>query len=249
MARPKWRRKDFQAAKEAVAAYNKARTKWVRSHKGSAAYVPPRIKYDDISFRQFADRAEFNRWLRGLQSATKPEAFKPQFSKSGEVATRWEVENARYELQSVKAKLRGLKQRSVKRGKPKETEARLRFIEENIIVRDRSFQKMKLGELARYTRALQLAGQDIRNISQLDEDYKQSYLKAMRQQLNLGEGDKLYDLVSSLPADEISTAMYLDPMLHIDEVYLTEIMEEEITGVAAHWYKYVGRAIPDEYDV
>lgn len=86
-------------------------------------------------------------------------------------------------------------------------------------------------------------------ISRLDTDadrdskselYKRNYLKAAENEMGKRAARKLEEAIRGMTGQEVYDAVFADPLLHIDTLYLSEYYEQQmfLDRILATWEKY-----------
>lgn len=233
-----WRDKDIIRLEKLSKQFNAKRNAYARTHKGSGLYLPP-TQHKNV--KDFKNRKEFNTHLKQLERGTRKGAFAPIFSKGGEIATKWERDNARYLKQSVLMQQKALLEKNSKKYKKKQKdkkEAREKYLLGQTKFSTISLNDLKLGELKDFVKSLKLTESDINNIPQLDKKYKENYIKALLSNFPEADAHGIVNYLEEMSAEDVATAQYIDDFLSIENPYRYEDSEEYLEKLYIHWVRY-----------
>lgn len=242
----RWTKADSVRLNNAVSKFNRARGRWIATHRGSEAYLPPKQNYEEARFQTLhgVTRSQFNAYINSLERATRPDAFKRKVTAGGEITTKYSLEEANIRRRSTNLRLANFKKKikttgRTKKAREKKKQARIEQLGEDIFVPKKSLNELRYGELDAFLNAINLVNKDIQTLSRLDEQYKQNYLKAMREQLGISEDSDFYQMIENMSAEDIAVAYKINPRLDIDNQYRDEDAEENATSIYQHWQKYI----------
>lgn len=230
--------KDRKKWRETVEKFNKARNTYARTHKNSKYYIPAKIVYEEVGTTKYSSRKDFNNMIKSLERATRNGAFDLVQTKGGELATRWELNEASIKRRALSIqqtnKIKTIKKKFKNKRKQKSS---IDYLKGNITIPTKKISELKLGELNSFMKALTNSQEDLSNMWILDAQYRANYYSALARN-GIQQDSEIYKILEKLSDEEIAVAMYTDPFLAIDTPYLEEHVKETEEKLVNHWGRY-----------
>lgn len=230
--------KDRRKWRETVEKFNKARNTYARTHKNSKYYIPAKIDYEEVGTTKYSSRRDFNNMIKSLERATRKGAFDLVQTKGGEIATRWELNEASIKRRALSIqKTNKIKAIKKKFKNKKKQNSSIEYLKGNIAIPTKKISELKLGELNSFMKALANSQEDIANMWVLDAQYRSNYYSALAQN-GIQSDSEIYQILDTLSDEDIAIAMYTDSFLAIDTPYLTDHIKELEERLISHWVSY-----------
>lgn len=230
--------KDRKKWRETVEKFNKARNTYARTHKNSKYYIPAKIVYEEVGTTKYSSRKDFNNMIKSLERATRNGAFDLVQTKGGELATRWELNEASIKRRALSIqqtnKIKAIKKKFKNKKKQKSS---IDYLKGNITIPTKKISELKLGELNSFMKALANSQEDLSNMWILDAQYRANYYSALARN-GIQQDSEIYKILEKLSDEEIAVGMYTDPFLAIDTPYLEEHVKETEEKLVNHWGRY-----------
>lgn len=236
----RWTSVQDRKLRELVSRFNRLRGVEKRRNPLAEEYLPPKLDYKVLS-KQFKseDRQQWVDFQRSVERANKPNAFRLY---PGKFVTNYEVREVQLKERRDYNRMINLSNKKLKEAKRTRNKRKRTRLEGEAKLIKRLAVKTRVDiskvDVRDYMRSLERTNQ-ISLLSNIEEEQKGYYLKALCNGMGLGDGDPLYDFVKGLPAAVVSSAVYYDQYLDFSTPYSPDEVEYLEADLMYRWQRYV----------
>lgn len=224
---------DRRKLQKAISNYNRRITIELKKNPSLKSVYPKKLTYEEVR-PKISSRADYNRTINSLKRISKKGAFDVITSGAGEAKTRYEVNEARVLTNATNTRIRNYM-------KKLNTKSKVQMADTNLSIRRFSFKGKEIDAFDRFVKGVEKQLYRVQNPNVMDENYYYQYLNALKYQLNMGNGDELYDFVANLPPSAISMARFENDYLTIASVYDPNDEGEVIQAIYENWADWWNR--------
>lgn len=230
------RERDAKDVRNAVERFNRAVERAAKTAPAQLKeYLPDKLVLGEVK-KNIASKDDLEYFMRSAAHAAEPDAF-TFVPTENSITTKLDLIRAQEGVEHVNAA----------RAKRAE-EARK---EENTNATKTEIKRQNLDPIG--YEPLNKSNKEIKKfinlISRLDTDadriskselYKRNYLKAAENEMGKRAARKLEDAIRGMTGQEVYDAVFADPLLHIDTIYLSEYYEQQmfLDRIIARWGQY-----------
>lgn len=239
----RWTKTQELKLKQAVNSFNRRRGAQKRLNPLAEEYLPPKLVFADLKSKLSAGSArEWRDFLRSMERSKRKDAFK--LADAEAFVTRYELREVKLKekrdynrMVALENKMR--KDARKKRGKKREiAELKAETIKKARVKSNVDVTKLGNTDFEEFKNSLELINQEA-SIGNMFERDKASYLKALKNGMDLDESDKLYQLIESLPPGVVSMADTYDEYLNVTVPYSEDEKEALRESLLTRWGRYI----------
>ena len=230
------RERDAKDVRNAVERFNRAVERAAKTAPAQLKeYLPDKLVLGEVK-KNIASKDDLEYFMRSTAHAAEPDAF-TFIPTENSITTKLDLIRAQEGVEHVNAARAKRAEEARKEGNTNATKTEIK--------------RQNLDPIG--YEPLNKSNKEIKSfinlISRLDTDadrdskselYKRNYLKAAENEMGKRAARKLEDAIRGMTGQEVYDAVFADPLLHIDTLYLSEYYEQQmfLDRILARWGQY-----------
>lgn len=230
------RERDAKDVRNAVERFNRAVERAAKTAPAQLKeYLPDKLVLGEVK-KNIASKDDLEYFMRSTAHAAEPDAF-TFVPTENSITTKLDLIRAQEGVEHVNAARAKRAEEARKEGNTNATKTEIK--------------RQNLDPIG--YEPLNKSNKEIKSfinlISRLDTDadrdskselYKRNYLKAAENEMGKRAARKLEDAIRGMTGQEVYDAVFADPLLHIDTLYLSEYYEQQmfLDRILARWGQY-----------
>lgn len=230
------RERDAKDVRNAVERFNRAVERAAKTAPAQLKeYLPDKLVLGEVK-KNIASKDDLEFFMRLTAHAAEPDAF-TFVPTENSVTTKLDLIRAQEGVEHVNAARAKRAEEARKEGNTNATKTEIK--RQNLDPIDYNPLNKSDKEIKRFINLISRLDTDADRNSK-SELYKRNYLKAAENELGKRAARKLEDAIRGMTGQEVYDAVFADPLLHIDTLYLSEYYEQQmfLDRILARWGQY-----------
>lgn len=230
------RERDAKDVRNAVERFNRAVERAAKTAPAQLAeYLPDKLVLGEVK-KNIASKDDLEYFMRSTAHAAEPDAF-TFVPTENSVTTKLDLIRAQEGVEHVNEARAKRAEEARKEGNTNATRTEIKRQNLDPIGYEPLNKSNK--EIKRFINLISRLDTDADRDSK-SELYKRNYLKAAENEMGKRAARKLEDAIRGMTGQEVYDAVFADPLLHIDTLYLSEYYEQQmfLDRILARWGQY-----------
>lgn len=230
------RERDAKDVRNAVERFNRAVERAAKTAPAKlAGYLPDKLVLGEVK-KNIASKDDLEYFMRSVSHAAEPDAF-TFVPTENSITTKLDLIRAQEGVEHVNAARAKRAEEARKEGNTNVTKTEIK--RQNLDPIDYNPLNKSNKEIKRFVNLISRLDTDADHNSK-SELYKRNYLKAAENEMGKRAARKLEDAIRGMTGQEVYDAVFADPLLHIDTLYLSEYYEQQmfLDRVLERWGQY-----------
>ena len=230
------RERDAKDVRNAVERFNRAVERAAQTAPAQLKeYLPDKLVLGEVK-KNIASKDDLEYFMRSTAHAAEPDAF-TFVPTENSATTKLDLIRAQEGVEHVNAARAKRAEEARKEGNTNATKTEIKRQNLDPI----SYEPLNKSdkEIKRFINLISRLDTDADHESK-SELYKRNYLKAAENEMGKRAARKLEDAIRGMTGEEVYDAVFADPLLHIDTLYLSEYYEQQmfLDRVLERWGQY-----------
>lgn len=230
------RERDAKDVRNAVERFNRAVDRAAKTAPAQLKeYLPDKLVLGEVK-KNIASKDDLEYFMRSTAHAAEPDAF-TFVPTENSITTKLDLIRAQEGVEHVNAARAKRAEEARKEGNTNATKTEIKRQNLDPIGYEPLNKSNK--EIKRFINLISRLDTDADRDSK-SELYKRNYLKAAENEMGKRAARKLEDAIRGMTGQEVYDAVFADPLLHIDTLYLSEYYEQQmfLDRILARWGQY-----------
>lgn len=230
------RERDAKDVRNAVERFNRAVERAAKTAPAQLKeYLPDKLVLGEVK-KNIASKDDLEYFMRSTAHAAEPDAF-TFVPTENSITTKLDLIRAQEGVEHVNAARAKRAEEARKEGNTNATKTEIKRQNLDPIGYEPLNKSNK--EIKRFINLISRLDTDADRESK-SELYKRNYLKAAENEMGKRAARKLEDAIRGMTGQEVYDAVFADPLLHIDTLYLSEYYEQQmfLNRILARWGQY-----------
>lgn len=230
------RERDAKDVRNAVERFNRAVERAAKTAPAQLKeYLPDKLVLGEVK-KNIASKDDLEYFMRSTAHAAEPDAF-TFVPTENSITTKLDLIRAQEGVEHVNAARAKRAEEARKEGNTNATKTEIKRQNLDPIGYEPLNKSNK--EIKRFINLISRLDTDADRDSK-SELYKRNYLKAAENEMGKRAARKLEDAIRGMTGQEVYDAVFADPLLHIDTLYLSEYYEQQmfLDRILARWGQY-----------
>ena len=230
------RERDAKDVRNAVERFNRAVERAAQTAPAQLKeYLPDKLVLGEVK-KNIASKDDLEYFMRSTAHAAEPDAF-TFVPTENSFTTKLDLIRAQEGVEHVNAARAKRTEEARKEGNTNVTKTEIK--RQNLDPIDYNPLNKSNKEIKRFVNLISRLDTDADHNSK-SELYKRNYLKAAENEMGKRAARKLEDAIRGMTGQEVYDAVFADPLLHIDTLYLSEYYEQQmfLDRVLERWGQY-----------
>lgn len=230
------RERDAKDVRNAVERFNRAVERAAKTTPAQLKdYLPDKLVLGEVK-KNIASKDDLEYFMRSTAHAAEPDAF-TFVPTENSVTTKLDLIRAQEGVEHVNAARAKRAEEARKEGNTNATRTEIKRQNLDPIGYEPLNKSNK--EIKKFLNLISRLDTDADRDSK-SELYKRNYLKAAENEMGKRAARKLEDAIRGMTGQEVYDAVFADPLLHIDTLYLSEYYEQQmfLDRILARWGQY-----------
>lgn len=230
------RERDAKDVRNAVERFNRAVERAAKTAPAQLKeYLPDKLVLGEVK-KNIASKDDLEYFMRSAAHAAEPDAF-TFVPTENSITTKLDLIRAQEGVEHVNAARAKRAEEARKEGNTNATKTEIKRQNLDPIGYEPLNKSNK--EIKKFIKLISRLDTDADRDSK-SELYKRNYLKAAENEMGKRAARKLEDAIRGMTGQEVYDAVFADPLLHIDTLYLSEYYEQQmfLDRIIARWGQY-----------
>lgn len=230
------RERDAKDVRNAVERFNRAVERAAKTAPAQLKeYLPDKLVLGEVK-KNIASKDDLEYFMRSAAHAAEPDAF-TFVPTENSITTKLDLIRAQEGVEHVNAARAKRAEEARKEGNTNATKTEIKRQNLDPIGYEPLNKSNK--EIKKFINLISRLDTDADRDSK-SELYKRNYLKAAENEMGKRAARKLEDAIRGMTGQEVYDAVFADPLLHIDTLYLSEYYEQQmfLDRIIARWGQY-----------
>lgn len=230
------RERDAKDVRNAVERFNRAVERAAQTAPAQLAqYLPDKLVLGEVK-KNIASKDDLEYFMRSVSHAAEPDAFTFVPTESS-FTTKLDLIRAQEGVEHVNAARAKRAEEARKEGNTNATKTEIK--RQNLDPIDYNPLNKSNKEIKRFVNLINRLDTDADRYNK-SELYKRNYLTAAENEMGKRAARKLEEAIRGMTGQEVYDAVFADPLLHIDTLYLSEYYEQQmfLDRILARWGQY-----------